>query len=245
MLKFCIIDDNLKVVDKLSSMLESIFINNNFDAEISLKTHSPDELFNYISKNKIDVFLIDIDLRSSINGLELAEKIRKDNKYCYFIFTTGHLEYGFQAYQCKTFDYLPKPITTERLEKTIIRLFDDIKGSDKTFIRLDNKNTIIDENEIKYIKRDGMKIIFHTDSRDYEIYSSFNKIQDKLPDNFVRCHKSFIANVNNVTKIEPVSNMVYFNNSYCDIGPKYKNDFIHKFDGFSDSTQKVNRRQNF
>ena len=144
MLKFCIIDDNLKVVDKLSSMLESIFINNNFDAEISLKTHSPDELFNYISKNKIDVFLIDIDLRSSINGLELAEKIRKDNKYCYFIFTTGHLEYGFQAYQCKTFDYLPKPITTERLEKTIIRLFDDIKGSDKTFIRLDNKNTIID-----------------------------------------------------------------------------------------------------
>lgn len=245
MLKFCIIDDNHKVLDKLSSMLESIFINNNFDAEVCLKTHSAKELFNYISENKIDVFLIDIDLHSSINGLEIAEQIRKDNKYCYFIFTTGHLEYGFQAYQYKTFDYLPKPITAERLEKTIIRLFDDIKGSDKTFIRLDNKNTIIDENEIKYIKRDGMKIIFHTNSRDYEIYSSFNKIQDKLPNNFVRCHKSFIANVNNVTKIEPISNMVYFNDSCCDIGPKYKNDFIHKFDEFSDPLTKINRRPNF
>ena len=233
MLKFCIIDDNLKVVNKLSSMLESIFINNNFEAEISFKTHSPEELFKYISTNKIDVFLIDIDLHSSITGLDIANRIRKENKNCYFIFTTGHLEYGFQAYQYKTFDYLPKPITTERLEKTIIRLFEDISGSTKKFIKLDNRNTIIDENEIKYIKRDGMKVIFHTDSRDYEIYSSFNKLQDKLPDNFVRCHKSFIANVNNVTKLEPSSNIVYFNSSSCDIGPKYKNDFIHKFDSFN------------
>lgn len=238
MLKFCIIDDNLKVVNKLSSMLETIFINNNFEAEVCLKTSLPEELFNYISNNKIDVFLIDIDLHSSINGLEVAEQIRKSNKNCYFIFTTAHLEYGFQAYQYKTFDYLPKPITTERLEKTIIRLFEDINGVNKKFIRLDNKNTIIDENEIKYIRRDGMKIIFHTKSRDYEIYSSFNKLQDKLPDNFVRCHKSFIANVNNVTKVEPVSNMVYFNDSSCDIGPKYKNDFIHMFTGFNDSKNK-------
>jgi len=238
MLKFCIIDDNLKTVDKLSSMLDSIFINNSLDAEVSLKAHSPDELFNYININKIDVFLIDIDLHTQINGLEIAKQIRKTNKNCYFIFTTGHLEYGFQAYQYKTFDYLPKPITIERLEKTILRLFEDIKGSYKTFIRLDNKNTIIDENEIKYIKRDGMKIIFHTDSRDYEIYSSFNKIQDKLPDNFVRCHKSFIANVNNVTTIEPVSNIVYFSDSSCDIGPKYKNDFIHIFDEFNNLYKK-------
>ena len=233
MLKFCIIDDNLKVVTKLSSMLESIFINNNFEAEISFKTHSPEELLNYISDNKVDVFLIDIDLHSSTTGLDIAEQIRKNNKSCYFIFTTGHLEYGFQAYQYKTFDYLPKPITTERLEKTIIRLFEDIGGSTKKFIKLDNRNTIIDENEIKYIKRDGMKVIFHTDSRDYEIYSSFNKLHDKLPDNFVRCHKSFIANVNNVTKLEPSSNIVYFNSSSCDIGPKYKNDFIHKFNDFN------------
>lgn len=241
MLKFCIIDDNLKVVNKLASMLDSIFMNNNFEAEICLKTHSLDELFTYITNNKIDVFLIDIDLHSSINGLDVAEKIRKNNKNCYFIFTTAHLEYGFQAYQYKTFDYLPKPITTERLENTIIRLFEDVNGVNKKFIRLDNKNTIIDENEIKYIKRDGMKIIFHTDSRDYEIYSSFNKLQDKLPDNFVRCHKSFIANVNNVTKVEPISNMVFFSESSCDIGPKYKNDFIHLFAEFSNSDLKINR----
>ena len=71
-----------------------------------------------------------------------------------------------------------------------------------------------------------MKLIFHTSARDYEIYSSFSKIKDSLPDNFVRCHKSFIANIDNITKVEPVNNIVHFNNSSCDIGPKYKNDVL-------------------
>ena len=72
-----------------------------------------------------------------------------------------------------------------------------------------------------------MKIIFHTKSRDYEIYSSFAKIQSHLPKNFVRCHKSFIANVDNIEQIDPVSNSIYFkDNDFCDIGPKYKEGFM-------------------
>ena len=43
-----------------------------------------------------------------------------------------------------------------------------------------------------------MKLVFHTECNDYEVYSSFNKIQDYLPSNFVRCHKSYIANINKI-----------------------------------------------
>ena len=99
------------------------------------------------------------------------------------------------AYKYKTFDYLAKPITYDRLEETIIRLFDDINSQPKRYIRIDNKNTMIDSSEIQYIKRDGMKLIFHTPNRDYDTYSSFNKIENKLPKNYKRCHKSFIANL--------------------------------------------------
>ena len=232
MLKFCILDDSLNVINKLSSMLESIFITNDFDAEICFKSTKAEDFLSFISCNTIDVLLIDIELKYKINGIDLANQIRKTNKNCYIIFTSGHLEYSLLAYKCKTFDFLPKPITMERLEETIIRLFDDIKGNHKKFIRLDNKNTIIDQQEIKNIKRDGMKIVFHTNSRDYQIYSSFNKLQNKLPDNFVRCHKSFIANVDNVTKVEPVSNLIYFNNCSCDMGPKYKNDFMEVINNY-------------
>lgn len=230
MLSFAICDDNSNILNKLSHMLESLFIKHSLDAEVAFSTTESCKLLSYVKNNKIDVLILDINLHSNMTGLEIAETIRKTNKNCYIIFTTGYFEYALVAYKYKTFDYLCKPVTIERLEETILRLFEDATGTCKKYIRLDNKNTIIDESEVQYIKRDGMKIIFHTGSRDYELYSSFAKIQDTLPDNFVRCHKSFIANVNNITKLEPTSNLIYFdNNSTCDIGPKYKDCIMEVF----------------
>ena len=134
------------------------------------------------------------------------------------------------AYKFKTFDYIAKPLMPERLEETIVRLFEDIQGLPKKYIKIDNKNTIVDENEINYIRRDGMKLIFHTSTRDYEVYSSFNKIQDLIPDNFTRCHKSFMVNIHNVTNMDPVENRLYFQeNDFCDIGPKYKKEILEVF----------------
>ncbi len=229
MLNFVICDDNLNILNKFSTILENIFMKHNFDAQIGFKTDDVDELLNYINDNKIDVLILDINLKSNKSGLEIASIVREKNKDTYFIFTTAHLEYAMMAYKFKTFDYLAKPVTYERLEETIIRLFEDINGLPKRYIKIDNKKTIIDESEVLYIKRDGMKLVFHTKNRDYETYSSFNKIQNTLPSNFVRTHKSFIVNINNIVNLDPVANIIYFDDdSTCDIGPKYKKDLIEE-----------------
>lgn len=229
MLNFVICDDNLNILDKFSKILENIFLKHGFDAKIGFKTSNVNELLDYIDENKTDVLILDINLKSNISGLEIASKVREKYKDTYFIFTTAHLEYAMMAYKFKTFDYLAKPVTSDRLEETIVRLFEDINGLPKRYIKIDNKKTIIDESKVLYIKRDGMKLIFHTKNRDYETYSSFNKIQEILPDNFIRIHKSFIVNINNIVNLDPVSNKVYFDNgSTCDIGPKYKKDLIEE-----------------
>ena len=227
MLNFIICDDNIHILNKLSKMLESIFIKHNFEANIAFTSTTANEVLDFVNSNKTDVLILDINLKSNITGLELARKVRETNKNCYIIFTTGHLEYAIVAYKLKTFDYLPKPITSERLEDTIVRLFEDISGLPKKYIKIDNKNTMVDENEIQYIKRDGMKLVFHTTNKDYEVYTSFNKIMDILPSNFVRCHKSYVANINKIANIEPITNTIFFeNNSFCPIGPKYKNNLM-------------------
>lgn len=227
MLNFAICDDNLNILDRLEKMLESIFTKNNFDASVCFKSDNTDDVLNFVSNNKVDVIMLDINLKSNKSGLQLAEEIRKINKNAYIIFTTGHLEYAMIAYKFKTFDYLAKPITYERLEETIKRLFEDIKGLPKKYLKIDNKNTIIDESEVQYIKRDGMKLVFHTPTRDYDTYSSFNKFQDKLPKTYRRCHKSCIANITQIKDVEPVSGVITFkDNSTCDIGPKYKSDLM-------------------
>ena len=227
MLNFVICDDNINILDRLEKLLENIFTKHNYAATVTYKSDNADDILVYMSKNIVDVVLIDINLKSNKSGLQLAEEIRKMNKNSYIIFTTGHLEYAMVAYKYKTFDYIAKPITADRLEETVVRLFDDINSSPKKYLKIDNKNTLIDEAEVSYIKRDGMKLIFHTNTRDYDTYSSFNKFQDKLPNNYIRCHKSFIANINHIKEVEPVSGTITFkDDSTCYIGPKYKSNLM-------------------
>lgn len=233
MLNFVICEDNSLLLNKVSKMLEALFIKYNFEAQIVLKTENPKDVLKYMHGNKIDVLILDIDLKTDISGLTLASEIRNIDKNCYIIFHSGHLEFSLVAYKYKTFDFLPKPLTSERLEETIKRLIEDMENTPKLFIRIDNKNTIINEEEILFIKRDGMKLVFHTLSRDYEAYTSFNKVSPSLPAHFLRCHKSFIANTHKITMLEPIECKIMFeDNSYCEIGPKYKKNILEVINNY-------------
>ena len=227
MLNFALCDDNYSAIDKLSKMLNSILISNNLKGQITFTSSSPDKLLNFVKHNPVHVLLLDIDLKSTKSGIELAEQIRAIDKSVYIIFITGHFEFSLIAYKCKTFDFLAKPLTKERFEETILRLYSDVFGDTSRYIRLDNNKTVIKEDSIRFIKKDGMKVILHTPTRDYETYSSFSKISDMLPNNFVRCHKSYIVNMSKITDVDISDNTISFNNTdICYIGPKYKNDFM-------------------
>ena len=243
MLNFVLCDDSKVALNRLSKMLESIFIQNNLDGQIVLSTQKPSDLLAYVKNNPVNVVILDIDLNNDISGLKIAESIRKYNKDIYIIFITGHLEFGLVAYKYKTFDYIPKPLSFERLQETNFRLYDDVLDGNPKYIRLDNNKTIIPENSVKYIQRDGMKLVFTTDTRTYEVYSSFSKVEPLLPKQFVRCHKSYIVNLDKIHNINFSSNVILFDeNQKCYIGPKYKNKFKEVFqDGtFTNALDRIN-----
>lgn len=226
MLNFVLCDDNILALDRLSKMLTCIFIKHDIDAKIGLATPSSQEVIEYIKSAKVNVAILDINLKDDLNGCDLAANIREINKDVYIIFLTGHLEYALLAYQYKTFDYLPKPIVDERLEATILRLIDDMSSSVNKFIKLNDNKTIIKQSEINFIKKDGTKLVFCTCNRNYEVYSSFNKMQNCLPENFVRCHKSYIVNLDNIIDYNIKNNTILFsNNTTCFVGLKYKQNF--------------------
>lgn len=230
MLKFVLCDDSIPSLKRLSKMLESIFIKNNIEARIELCASNPHETLEYIENNKIDVLFLDINLNSSLTGCDLADLVRKKNKNIYIIFLTGHLEYALLAYKYKTFDYLSKPIIDERLEETVLRLVEDMSITPNQFIKINNNKIILNANDIHCIKKDGMKLIFCTSKKNYETYSSFSKFENCLPDNFVRCHKSYIVNINNIKSYRIRENTLELkNNQSCAIGAKYKQDFLEVF----------------
>ena len=243
MLNFVLCDDNLNIVKKLKEMLEILFVKNDIDAKIGFYSDKPKKILEYEKENLVDVLVLDINLNSNMSGIDLAKEIRKRNKKVYLIFSTGHLEYSLIAYSVKTFDYLPKPITLERLEITLNRLLDDLNNNPSNYFIKLNSKTIINEKDINYIKKDGMKLVFCTSLGNYETYNSFNKIENSLPDNFVRCHKSYIANTDTIQNINMNKNKIFFNNDLsCDIGPKYKNNLmeVFKYGNISNNLDSIN-----
>ena len=115
MINFVLCDDNIMVLSKLKEMLNSIFLKYDFDATVKLATNSTKELIKFVNSNRIDVLFMDIDLNTKENGIEIAKLIRKSNKSLYLIFVTAHFEYIISSFECKTFDFIQKPFTYERL----------------------------------------------------------------------------------------------------------------------------------
>ena len=228
MLNFVLCDDNQNILSKLEKMLEAIFIKNNLSGQVSFTTAEPDELLKYTQFNHFDVLILDIDLKSNVSGIDLANTIRSKNKKAYIIFSTAHLEYLMIAYKYKTFDFLAKPITIERLEETVLRLFNDISNVNTTFFKVNNKAGYVNSNSIFFIQKQGKKAILKTEIGDYELTSSFSDILVRLPKNFVRCHKSYIVNVNKISGIKSDNVIIFKDNNeiQCQIGPKYENLFL-------------------
>lgn len=88
MLNFVLCDDNVSFLNNLDKTLNKLIIKNDFDAEIGFKSTKIFEVLDYMKDHKVDVLFLDIQLKSNVNGIDIAEKIRNYNKDIYFIFTT-------------------------------------------------------------------------------------------------------------------------------------------------------------
>ena len=229
MLKFVLCDDNEGLLRKMSEVLESIFMKHSIEASIVLKTGQPEAVLAYTEDNNVDVLFLDIELKKSLSGLDVAKRIREKNKNIYFIFLTCHFEYAMIAYKVKTFDFLVKPVTYEKLEECVLRVYEDTLTNKKGFISIKSGfgSLVLNKDEIIFIEKKRMKTLFHLGSKTFNTYGSLEKLAASLPENFVRCHKSYIVNIDKIINIAVSKNCITLKNSMeCSIGPKYKKNIL-------------------
>ena len=68
-----------------------------------------------------DIVFLDIRM-PALNGLALAGRLASDHKAPHIVFVTAHDEYAVQAFEHAAVDYLLKPVTAQRLARTVERL---------------------------------------------------------------------------------------------------------------------------
>ncbi len=74
-----------------------------------------------IDEQAPDIVFLDIQM-PGIGGLGLAERLHEDGKAPHIVFVTAHSQYAVDAFEHSAVDYLLKPVSAERLAKTVIKL---------------------------------------------------------------------------------------------------------------------------
>lgn len=162
------------------------------DKDFFGKEYAPDELF-----------FIDIELGAA-NGMNIARQLRKDGFGGNIIFLTAFSEYVFDGYHVQALDYLLKPISPEKLERCMKPILRNIKGSYHVY-RTKTKIIKIPYNKILAFTSFRHYVDILTESNDneacYRQKITLKNLQNELPKEFVRCHRTIIININKAMKL--------------------------------------------
>nr|WP_299344750.1 LytTR family DNA-binding domain-containing protein [Allomuricauda sp.] len=198
MIKIGIIDDEILAREVLEEYCAKI---DNF--ELVLSTGNPLEFVNFIQQNEVDLIFLDIEM-PELNGMEILRSMIRPPKV---ILTTAYSEYALESYDYGVVDYLLKPIKIERFLKAINKVEaskiaspQKNGGNNELQIKHDGVPLNIPFDSILYVQSFGNYLKVFTDSRMYLTSETLINITTLLSDNFQRTHKSYIANLNKVTK---------------------------------------------
>lgn len=151
------------------------------------------------SRESFDIIFLDIKM-PNINGMELAKQIRKQGRQSLIIFITSASEYVFDAFDVEAFQYLLKPIQTDKLKNVLEKATKKMQIDANIDFLMISANRQIQKvflKDILYIESIGRIIKIHCNNGTLETYEQIGILEDKLSDKFFfRCHKCFLVNLN-------------------------------------------------
>ena len=172
-----------------------------------------------IQQYKPDLIILDIQM-PKINGFEMLELIENPPAV---IFATAFDEYAIKAFEAHAIDYLLKPFNQDRFEKAIKKwkeqknhsgekqtkqLLDDVSltvpQSQRIVIKDGSKIKIIPVQDVHYLEAaDDFVKVFTKEGYflKNKTMSHFEQVLD--PVQFVRSHRSYIVNLQQITRIDP------------------------------------------
>lgn len=178
-----------------------------------------------IMQHKPDLIFLDIQM-PKINGFEMLELLDSTPSV---IFTTAFDEYAIKAFEANAIDYLLKPFSKERFDLAIQKWNEKKNISSEKNIQslLENTTKQPDErNRIVVKNGSDIRIVPMADVMYIEAYDDYVKIftkdtyylkkktmnyYEQVLDSsqFFRTHRSFIINLQELTKIEPLEKNTY------------------------------------
>lgn len=204
---------------------------------------SPLAAIPYLEANNVDILFLDIQM-PELTGMQFLSVLKIKPAV---ILTTAYSEYALDSYEYDVEDYLLKPYSFERFLKAVQKIYNthqkeeepvvvykeptEVAGTAKTiFIKGDAKHKYyqVEISNITYIE--GLRnylAIFQKDQKKIITLQSMKSMEEELPGRqFVRIHKSFIINMEQVAMVE--GNSVKIGDRQLPIGGSYRKAFFER-----------------
>lgn len=118
--KIAICDDEQSQIEHLKSIVTEWSHTACLPCEILTFPSAEAFLFAYESDKTYDILLLDIEM-NDISGVELAKRLRHDNRRAEIIFITSHFEFVSEGYEVDALHYLMKPVAREKLTQVLTK----------------------------------------------------------------------------------------------------------------------------
>lgn len=182
----------------------------------------------YLLENKVDLLFLDIEM-PGLNGLSLLRSLPVPPKV---IITTAYREYALEGYDLNAVDYLIKPISFERFQAALRKLFElqvfsapvPVETEETPaflYFKSGNKWVQVFLDEILYIEGLSNYVKIVGTKGTTVVYQKMSYLEEKLPDRlFLRIHKSYIVGLNKIRAW--YSNELEVEGKLLPIGEKYR-----------------------
>jgi two-component system, LytTR family, response regulator len=181
---------------------------NGFDAVKAIAEHKPDLLFLDVQMPKLDGFEV-----LELVGAELA-----------VVFVTAYDQYAMKAFDAAAVDYLLKPFDLERFRSSLQRVRRRLgekaaqpnpaelrtaaqppgQHARRIVVKDGTRVHIIPIAQLDYAEAQDDYVALHSAGKAYLKQQTISSLEASLdPARFVRVHRSYIVNLERVTKIEP------------------------------------------
>jgi two-component system, LytTR family, response regulator len=201
-----IVDDEAPARAELRYLLEKTG-----EIEVVGEAASVREALALAARVDYDVVFLDVSM-PELTGIDAARELAAWPKRPLVVFVTAHQDYAVQAFSVDAFDYLLKPVSEERLGRTVDRLQAALRGQParsqgpalaKVPVARRGEAVLLDHDDVYWAEANGDATRVATYDEVLPSGQSMRELEDILPSSrFFRIHRRHLVNLQRVTRLE-------------------------------------------
>lgn len=191
--------------DKLQLAIISNFVKKTGFLELEGAHFEPLLALETIINSCPDLLILDVEM-PGLSGLELIKSLSYQPQ---IVMITGKKDYAVEAFELNVADYILKPVNDySRFLKATTKACEAIKPQkpevigESIYVREDSLLVCIQIKDIMYFEAFGDYVKIGTSEKIYVIHSTLTKIENRLPADFLRVHRSYIVSLNKIKNID-------------------------------------------